>query len=151
MEITKEQKQLKVLSSISLIFGLVGVVLGAFMLIAGIAAISQAEKIITDAAVSAEDLGKFSGLFIGTGIIELIVGICSIINWSVLKKVAKDATKYKPAWTITLFVFCLGLVGIVLNTISGASLKDILHGAFNVGINAYILTLINKVKATVTQ
>lgn len=150
MDVSREQKILKIFSTISLVLGLLGVIGGILMLATGGLALGNAEAIMNDTAAKAEDLGKFSGFFIGTGVITIIAGIISLIDWSALKKVAKDATKYKPALILTMCSFVLAAVGFVLNFVGGSvDLKTVGNNVVSLGLNGYILYLINKVKSSI--
>ena len=108
MGITKEQKTLKVFSVIALIFGIIGIIFAILMFVLGGAAVGNVEAITSETGVTAEDVGKFTGVFIVSGITTLFSGIFNVINSVVLKRVAKNAAKYKGALIITIisFFFC---------------------------------------------
>ena len=150
MERTRDQQSLKTFSVISLIIGLVGLVLGAILLFTGGAALGNAEAIMHDTTVTADDLGKFSGYFIGSGVVTALAGIASMVDWAVLKKVANDATKYKPALYVTIVSIALYIIGLALNFIGAKpDIQSMIPNIIYVCINAYILVLINRVKDTV--
>ena len=123
---TKEQKTLKTFSTIELIAAIINIVFAGVMFFSGG---GEAEAI-------------------GEGIGRLISAVICLVVWNALKKVAEDARQYKTARTMVT----LGLVFSVLGLIACVATGDYGTLATNVlslVIDGYVLSLINKVKATV--
>ena len=123
---TKEQKTLKTFSTIELIAAIINIVFAGVMFFSGG---GEAEAI-------------------GEGIGSLISAVICLVVWNALKKVAEDARQYKTARTLVT----IGLVFSVLGLIACVATGDYSTLATNVlslVIDGYVLSLINKVKATV--
>ena len=150
MDVSKEQKALKVFSIISLIFGIIGLVFGVMMIVGGGVAAGNLNEIVSDTSATAEEVGEFSALFIITGLFAVLSAVTNIIDWFLLKRVANDATKYKPAWIVTLFsviLSCLGMISILFN--QNNSTQDIVNAIVSLALNGVIFYLVNKVKQSV--
>lgn len=151
MEQTKEQKLLGTFGTIALVFGLIGLLASVGMLFFGGAALGNADTIINESSATAEDLGKVSGVFLFTGLATLSRSIFNFINWICLKRVSKDATKYKGAQTVTLITLVLSAAGLLGTLLSKSnSLQTIAGSAVGVLFNGYIYALVMKVKKLVT-
>lgn len=126
MNMTKEQKTLKTFSTIELIAAIINIAFAGVMFFSGG---GEAEAI-------------------GEGIGSLISAVICLVVWNALKKVAEDARQYKTARTLVT----IGLVFSVLGLIACVATGDYSTLATNVlslVIDGYVLSLINKVKATV--
>ncbi|MBR2788887.1 MAG: hypothetical protein IKD94_06950 [Erysipelotrichaceae bacterium] len=150
MEISNEQKALKVFSIISLVFGIIALVFGVMMIVGGGIAAGKIEEITSDTAATAEQVGEFSALFIVTGLFTIFSAVTNIIDWILLKRVSKDATKYKPAWIVTLCSVILSCLQ-MLTTIFGQNktTQDYVNAIVALALNGIIFYLINKVKQSV--
>ena len=149
MDVSKEQKQLKVFSIISLVFGILALIGGALMLFGSGIAIGNVESITTEAGVTQDEVVEFSAVFIVTGLITLLRGVCDIVDWAFLKKVANDATKYKPAWIVSLITTVMSCISVVTSITGGNDIKSICSAVLSAALNGYIFYLVNKVKQSV--
>ena len=149
MDVKNEQKQLKVFSTVALVFGLIALALGALALFGSGMILGNTETITTEAGVSTDELVEFSGAVIVGGLSLLLAGVTNMVNSAFLKKVAKDAKKYKPAWIITLVSLVLSVVSVFSQFSNGADIKSILTSAGSLALNGYIFYLVNKVKQSV--
>ena len=123
---TREQKTLKTFSTIELVAAIINIAYAGVMFFSGG---GEAEAI-------------------GEGIGSIINGVICLVVWSALKKVAEDARQYKTAQTLVI----IGLVFSVLGLIACFAAGDYSTLATNVlsfVIDGYVLSLINKVRATV--
>jgi hypothetical protein len=150
MDVSKEQKTLKVFSIISLVFGILALVLGALMLFGSGMALGNVDQITSEAGVTTDELAEVSGVFIVAGLVSLFSGITNILDWVFLKRVAADATKYKPAWIVTLVSLILSAASCVSSLFGGGSGQSIGSAIASLAINGYIFYLVNKVKQSVT-
>ena len=151
MDVSKEQNTLKVFSIISLVCGILGLIAGALMLFGSGLALGNVDQITTEAGVTTEELAEFSGVFIVIGLITVFTGITNIIDWVFLKRVAADATKYKPAWIVSLISLVLCAISLVSSIFSGGGNGQSIGSAVaSLAINGYIFYLVNKVKQSVT-
>ena len=150
MDVSKEQRLLKVFAIVTLIFGIVSLLFGILMIAGGGIAISNVQEITSDTTASAEEVAEFSAVFIIGGLVTIFSGITDIIDWAFLKRVAKDATKYKPAWVISIISVVLNIMGLVASIANGSEAKDIVGAAVTLAINTFIFYLVNKVKQSVT-
>ena len=146
---SKGQKTLKTFSIVSLIFGLIALVLGALMLLGSGAALGNVDSIVSEAGVTTEEVAEFSGVFIVTGIATILRGIANVVDWAFLKRVAKDATKYKPAWIVSLITTVMSVLSLFTQFSNGEA-KDIAVSVLTLALNGYIFYLVNKVKQSVT-
>lgn len=151
MDVSKEQKLLKVFAVITLIFGIISCVFGVLMIAGGGIAAGGVEQITSETNVTADEVAQFSALFIFGGLLTIFSGVTDIIDWAFLKKVANDATKYKPAWVISIVSLVLTIISLVLSIVNGSEPKDIAGAVGTVAINAVIFYLVNKVKKSVVN
>ena len=151
MNVSKEQKALKVFGIISLVFGIIGLIFAIFFLIGGGVAAGNIDSITSEAGVAAEDVGKFSALFIMTGISGIFRSIVNIIDWYCLNKVSKDATQYKPAWIVTMTSFVLSILSCVFTFLGKHTTQDVVSAVVAIVLNGIILYLINKVKQSTVK
>ncbi|MBQ1567266.1 MAG: hypothetical protein IIZ80_05175 [Erysipelotrichaceae bacterium] len=149
MDVSKEQRLLKVFAIISLIFGIVSFLFGVLMIAGGGIAIGNVENITTDTTASAEEVAEFSALFIVGGLVTIFSGITSIIDWAFLKRVAADATKYKPAWVVSIVSVVLGCLSVIASIANHSEPKDLVGNIIALVINVFIFYLVNKVKKSV--
>ncbi len=146
---SSEQKALGVFSVLSLIFGILGIIFGILTIALGGFAIGNAGSIISEADVTSEQVGMFSGLFIGFGIIMILSGVFNLVNWRALKKVSHDATQYKMAFVVTIISLVLAVLSLVSALFSADGGQNIASGIFSVVWNLIILFLVNRVKNSV--
>ncbi|MBQ1631070.1 MAG: hypothetical protein II181_05985 [Firmicutes bacterium] len=149
MERSSEQKALGVFSVLALIFGIIGIIFGVAVIAMSGLAVGNAGSLISDVGVTAEQIGMFSGLFIGMGIILILSGIFNLINWRALKKVSRDATKYKMAMVVTIISLVFAALSLGAGFFSPDGNQAIASGIFSVVWNLIILFLVNKVKNSV--
>ena len=149
MDVSKEQKALKVFAIISLVFGIIGLFISVFFLLGGGIAANNTGAIASDAKASVEEVEQFAALFIGSGISGILSSIVNIIDWYCLNKVSKDASKYKPAWIVTLTSFVLSCLSLVIAFTGKIRTQDIVNAVVAIALDAIVLYLINKVKQSV--
>ena len=123
---TKEQKTLKTFSTIELIAAIINIVFAGVMFFSGG---GEAEAI-------------------GEGIGSLISAVICLVVWNALKKVGEDARQYKTAQTLVTIGLVFSVLGIVACVATG-DYSTILTNVFSLAIDGYVLSLINKVKATI--
>ena len=151
MERSSEQKALGVFSVLALIFGILGIIFGVLVIAFGGIAMGNAGSIVSDAGVTTEQVGMFSGLFIGMGALLILSGIFNLINWRALKKVSHDATQYKMAFVVTIISLVLAVLSLISAFLSADGGQNIASGAFSVVWNLLILFLVVRVKNSVHQ
>lgn len=145
MERTKEQKTLNVFAIISLVAGIIGILSALLIFVFGGVAVGNAGEIASQGAGTAEEVTNAGIAAIGSGIATLITGIVQLVDWAMLKKLVNDATKYKGAQTLTTIGIIISAIGAV-TCIFGKEWSTLASNLVSIGIDAYILSLINKIK-----
>lgn len=126
MNMTKEQKTLKTFSTIELIAAIINIVFAGVMFFSGG---GEAEAI-------------------GEGIGSLISAVICLVVWNALKKVAEDARQYKTARTLVTIGLVFSVLGLIACVATG-DYSTLTTNVLSLVIDGYVLSLINKVKATV--
>ena len=85
---------------------------------------------------------------IGEGIGSIINGVICLVVWSALKKVAEDARQYKTAQTLVIIGLVFSVLGLIACVATG-DYSTLPTNVLSLVIDGYVLSLINKVKATV--
>ncbi len=123
---TKEQKTLKTFSIIELVVGIINLFFAGVMFFSG--------------GGEAEAIGEGIGSLISAG-------ICLVV-WNALKKVAQDARQYKTAQTLVTIGLVFSVLGLIACVATG-DYSTLATNVFSLVIDGYVLSLINKVKATI--
>lgn len=111
---SNSQKYIKIISIIDIVFGVIGLIVGVLGATGGFIAASGA----TGADVAATDAAGFGGVMIILAIaciFEIIVGILGL-------RAAKDASKIKPVFVLSIISLAVGVVSLIMS-ITGGSFK----------------------------
>ena len=129
------------------IFGIIGIVAGILAIIFGAMAMAGGGLIAQDVdpnnANQATAMGFImigSVIFLVSGIISLIEGICSV-------RAAKDSSKIKPAWIFAILGMVSGVVNLISNFGNGAS--SIFSGLLSLAVAVVTFLAANTIKNSV--
>ena len=134
MEQSRAQKILGILGNIDLILAVVEIIFG-ILLILGLNLASS------DQVVSQEVNNLGGELYFMFG--KMLVGaILLILEWRALRNLSQDATKYQPAWILTLLLLAFELFNFITNLGKGAT-RNLVSVSLSVVVGLIALYLIN--------
>ena len=137
MEQSRAQKILGILGNIDLILAVVEIIFG-ILLILGLNLASS------DQVVSQEVNNLGGELYFMFG--KMLVGtILLILEWRALRNLSQDATKYQPAWILTLLLLAFELFNFITNLGKGAT-RNLVSVSLSVVVGLIALYLINGIR-----
>ena len=137
MEQSRAQKILGILGNIDLILAVVEIIFG-ILLILGLNLASS------DQVVSQEVNNLGGELYFTFG--KMLVGaILLILEWRALRNISQDATKYQPAWILTLLLLAFELFNFITNLGKGAT-RNLVSVSLSVVVGLIALYLINGIR-----
>lgn len=113
---SKEQKIVRIISIIVLIFGIINTALGLFLLISGALLIGEGDTTMVDVATGSTTLSAGATALgmnaIFNGFINGLMGIFGL-------RAAKDASKVTPFWIFSIIGLALGAFVLINGVLSG--------------------------------
>lgn len=148
MERSGSQKVLLVLSIISIVFAVLGILAGLMSLAGGVlfgaADPEQVADVLADTGVTQSQAGAAIGILGGSIIIscviELIIGILGV-------RAANDARKIMPVWVLAIIQLVFSVLGLVASIVNGSFGAD----AFSIVITLIFAVLIFWISNNIKQ
>lgn len=116
MSIQNAKSSLKILGIASIIFGIVGVVLG-FGLVAG-GGMFGADTLTSGAVSTADQANQVTvvtGMVVVMGIFTIVSAVVDVLLGVFSVRASKDFTKIGPAYTFSIIALVLSLISVFLN------------------------------------
>ncbi len=151
MSLDTSRKILKVFGIITIIFSILGILLGIFAIVGG-SAVG-----IGTATGNVESNGNVAagvGIIVILGLVALIGSVVDLISGICSVRAANDITKIMPAWVFALIGLVFDVIGIIANfvqknpnaTQGQTAPPNILGLAFGLAISVLIFIAANNVK-----
>lgn len=150
MEGTNEQKIIRIVSIINLIQGAFYFITGAMFIFGGafIGTADPATLTTTTTGDVSLTPAEMGGIAAGVGIIIFITGLVGLIVGILGMRAAKDATKIKPVWIMSIISLVLNIITFVSNLTQG---NNILGSLAGVAIACLMFWACNNVKQSVGE
>ena len=150
MESTNEQKIIRNISLINLIQGAFYFIMGAMFIFGGafIGTADPATLTTTTTGDVSLTPAEMGGIAAGVGIIIFITGLVGLIVGILGMRAAKDATKIKPVWIMSIISLVLNIITFVSNLTQG---NNILGSLAGVAIACLMFWACNNVKQSVGE
>lgn len=150
MEGTNEQKIIRIVSIINLIQGAFYFIMGAMFIFGGafIGTADPATLTTTTTGDVSLTPAEMGGIAAGVGIIIFITGLVGLIVGILGMRAAKDATKIKPVWIMSIISLVLNIITFVSNLTQG---NNILGSLAGVAIACLMFWACNNVKQSVGE
>ena len=137
MDLVKSQKIVKVLGIIDIIVAVLCLIAALGMLgIGGLGAVSGAEP--------SDELATGIAAFLLGGIVMLVSGIVGLVEGIFSLRAAKDASKAKPLWVISLIALVLSALSLITSFKEGG--QEIFSAVISLLVDGGIFYLANNIK-----
>ena len=137
MEQSRAQKILGILGNIDLILAVVEIIFG-ILLILGL-------NLASSNQVVSQEVNNLGGELYFTFGKMLVGAILLILEWRALRNISQDATKYQPAWILTLLLLAFELFNFITNLGKGAT-RNLVSVSLSVVVGLIALYLINGIR-----
>ena len=139
MSLETSKKVLKISGILSLIFGVIGLLMGILVFATG-------GMIATGLDMNDADNAAVAGISLMGGIVTIIAGIVAIIEGVFSLRGAKDSAKIMPAWIFAILGVISGVIGIISDIAGGSDIGTIVGAAFALCISVLIFLAANTIK-----
>ena len=138
MSLEKSQKIVKVLGILDIIAAVL-CVLGAVAFFGLGGAALDTEEAATNA-----DLQQGVAIFFALGIIMLVSGVADLLEGIFALRTAKDASKVKPLWVLSIIGVVLGVMALVTSIVKGTG--NVGSDVISLAISCCMFYLANNIK-----
>ena len=146
MSINNAKTSLKILGILSIILSIPGLLFGIGLF--------SGSKIITENFIksgsadagSADEVFALTGLMIVAGIFVLVSAIVDLLLGIFSVRGAKDASKIKPAYVLSIVALVLSLISLIVDFAVNTSVSTILDGAAGIVIAIVIFWCANTIR-----
>lgn len=139
MQPSNSQKNLKILSYIVIVLGVLGAILGLVAMLGGGILASEGTQANTEPV-------EEGAVVLAVGVILLIAGIVTILEGWFGLRAAKDNQKVMPVWWFSLISLILGVVSVIMQVVNGGGLSVVLDSAASIALSAVVFYLANNIK-----
>lgn len=138
MDLAKSQKIVKVLGILDIISAVLCVLAAvAFFGLGGLA-------LNTEEAATNTDLQQGVAIFFALGIIMLVNAVADLLEGIFALRTAKDASKVKPLWVLSIIGVVLGVMALITTVVNGG--ENVLSDVFSLAISCGMFYLANNIK-----
>ena len=138
MDLAKSQKIVKVLGVLDIISAVLCVLAAvAFFGLGGLA-------LNTEEAATNTDLQQGVAIFFALGIIMLVNAVADLLEGIFALRTAKDASKVKPLWVLSIIGVVLGVMALITTVVNGG--ENVLSDVFSLAISCCMFYLANNIK-----
>ena len=126
------------------IFGIIDIVVGVLVLVGGVGMFGLGGAGAAVGDLNDKNVVLGAGILMLLGIIMLVSGIASILEGVFSLRAAKDASKVKPLWVLSIINIVLSVINLIGSFSNDGT--SIFSGIISLAINAVIFYLANNIK-----